>query len=106
MDSLGTLLPILLIGVVFYLLIMRPARNRQKKQQQMLSAIQPGTRVMTTAGIYGTIVEIDDDNASIEIAPGVVIRTVKAAIGRVLDEPESPEIEAPPAASTDDGSPS
>ena len=101
MESLGTLLPILLIGVVFYLLIMRPARNRQKKQQAMMSALQPGSRIMTTAGIFGTVIEIDEDNASIEIAPGVVIRVVKAAIGRVLDEPESPELEAPPASGND-----
>ena len=102
MESLSTLLPILLIGVVFYLLIMRPARNRQKKQQQMMSALQPGSRIMTTAGIFGTVVEIDDDNASIEIAPGVTIRVVKAAIGRVLDEPESPELGAPPASGSTD----
>lgn len=104
MESLSTLLPILLIGVVFYLLIMRPARNRQKKQQQMMSALQPGARIMTTAGMFGTVVEIDDDNASIEIAPGVTIRVVKAAIGRVLDEPESPELEAPPASGSTDPS--
>ncbi|MBU6312133.1 MAG: preprotein translocase subunit YajC [Actinomycetales bacterium] len=104
MESLSTLLPILLIGVVFYLLIMRPARNRQKKQQQMMSALQPGARIMTTAGMFGTVVEIDDDNASIEIAPGVTIRVVKAAIGRVLDDPESPELEAPPASGSTDPS--
>jgi len=103
-DNLSTLLPILLIGVVFYLLIMRPARNRQKKQQQMMSTLQAGSRIMTTAGIFGTVVEIDDENASIEIAPGVVIRVVKAAIGRVLDEPESPELEAPPASGSGDPS--
>jgi len=103
-ESLSTLLPILLIGVVFYLLIMRPARNRQKKQQQMMSALQPGARIMTTAGMFGTVVEIDDDNASIEIAPGVTIRVVKAAIGRVLDDPESPELEAPPASGSTDPS--
>jgi len=101
-ESLSTLLPILLIGVVFYLLIMRPARNRQKKQQQMMSTLAAGTRIMTTAGIFGTVVEIDDENASIEIAPGVVIRVVKAAIGRVLDEPESPQLEAPPASGSGD----
>jgi preprotein translocase YajC subunit len=74
-ESLGTLLPILLIGVVFYLLIMRPARNRQRKQAEMMSALDPGARIMTTAGVYGTVVAIDDDDAEIEIAPGVVIRT-------------------------------
>jgi len=88
-ESLGTFLPIILIGVVFYLLIMRPARARQRKQAQMMSALEPGTRVMTTAGVYGTLVSIDDEDAEIEIAPGVVIRVVKAAIGKVI-EPVAP----------------
>ena len=98
MENLGTLLPILLIGVVFYLLIMRPARNRQKKQQEMMSTLQPGARIMTTAGLFGTVVAVsdDEDDVSVEIAPGVVIHMVKAAVGRVLPEPEMPEIEAPP----------
>ncbi len=97
MESLGTLLPILLIGVVFYLLIMRPARNRQKKQAEMMSALAPGSRVMTTAGVYGTLVAIEDDDAEIEIAPGVVIRVVKAAIGKVI-EPETASTDAAPPA--------
>jgi preprotein translocase subunit YajC len=89
-ESLSTLLPIVLIGVVFYLLIMRPARNRQRKQAEMMSALTPGTRVMTTAGVYGTLVSIDDDDAELEIAPGVVIRVVKAAIGKVIDPEPAP----------------
>jgi preprotein translocase subunit YajC len=87
-----TLLPILLIGVVFYLLIMRPARTRQKKQAEMMAALAPGTEIMTTAGVYGTIVSMDDENAEIAIAPGVVIKVVKAAIGRVVE----PEGQLPP----------
>jgi len=94
-ESLGTLLPIILIGVVFYLLIMRPARNRQRKQAEMMSALAPGTRLMTTAGVYGTLVAIDDDDAELEIAPGVVIRVVKAAIGKVID-PVPASDDAPP----------
>jgi len=89
-ENLGTLLPILLIGVVFYLLIMRPARTRQKKQAEMMAAIAPGTQIMTTAGVYGTVISMGDDDAEIEIAPGVVIRVVKAAIGKVV-EPEVPD---------------
>ena len=90
MESLGTLLPILLIGVVFYLLIMRPARNRQRKQAEMMSSLAPGARIMTTAGVYGTVVSLDDDDAEIEIAPGVVIRVVKAAIGKVMETEQAP----------------
>ena len=97
-----TLLPILLIGVVFYLLIMRPARNRQKKQAEMMAALAPGTEIMTTAGVFGTIVSMDDENAEIEIAPGVVIRVVKAAIGRVVEpEPVLPPMDDAPV--DDDG---
>lgn len=96
MESLSTLLPILLIGVVFYLLIMRPARNRQRKQAEMMSALAPGTQVMTTAGVYGTLVSIDDEDAEIEIAPGVVIRVVKAAIGKVVETEPAPSESAPP----------
>ncbi len=96
MESLGTLLPILLIGVVFYLLIMRPARTRQRKQAEMMSALAPGTRVMTTAGVYGTVVSIDEEDAELEIAPGVVIRVVKAAIGKVIEPEPAPTDATPP----------
>lgn len=101
MESLGTLLPILLIGVVFYLLIMRPARNRQRKQAEMMAALDPGARIMTTAGVYGTVVAIDEDDAEIEIAPGVVIRVVKAAIAKVIEP--VPSESTPPAELTDRG---
>lgn len=87
MDALGALLPILLIGAVFYLLIMRPARNRQKQQAELVNALAPGASVMTTAGVFGTITAVDDENIMIEVAPGVELRMVKAAVGRVLDEP-------------------
>lgn len=96
MENLSTLLPILLIGVVFYLLIMRPARTRQRKQAEMMSALAPGTRVMTTAGVYGTLVSIDGDDAELEIAPGVVIRVVKAAIGKVIEPQPLPDDAPPP----------
>lgn len=96
MESLSTLLPILLIGVVFYLLIMRPARTRQRKQMELMSALMPGSRVMTTAGVYGTVVALDDEDVELEIAPGVVIRVVKAAIGKVIESPVAPSDAIPP----------
>ncbi len=85
MDSLGALLPILLIGVIFYLLILRPSRNRQKQQQQLLNELTPGAQIMTTAGIFGTVTSVEDDEVTVEVAPGVVLRMVKAAVGRVVE---------------------
>lgn len=88
MDSLGALLPILLIGVIFYLLILRPSRNRQKQQQQLLNALAPGAQIMTTAGLFGTVITVDDDEITLEVAPGVVLRMVKAAVARVIEPVE------------------
>lgn len=88
MDSLGALLPILLIGVIFYLLILRPSRNRQKQQQQLLNALSPGAQIMTTAGMFGTVISVDDDEITLEVAPGVHVRMVKAAVARVIEPVE------------------
>jgi preprotein translocase subunit YajC len=115
MDSLGAILPLLLIGAVFYLLIMRPARNRQKQQAQLIDSLRPGAQVMTTAGIFGTIVEVLDDEVVIQVAPGVELRMVKNAIARVIEDemviqteilPEAPEDIVPGKADeTEGGSP-
>jgi preprotein translocase subunit YajC len=85
----GSFTPILIvavIGVLVYLLLMRPQRNRQRRQQQMQSDISPGQRVRTTAGIYGTVVTMDGQDAELEIAPGVEIRILRRAIMEVVPE--------------------
>jgi preprotein translocase subunit YajC len=87
MDSLGAILPLVLIGAVFYLLIMRPARNRQKQQSLLIDSLRPGAEVMTTAGIFGTLVEVSDADVVIQVAPGVELKMTKNAIARVV-EPE------------------
>ena len=82
--DLVTILPLLLIGVVFYLLVLRPQKARQKAQAAMIAAIAPGSSVMTTAGVFGTVVASSADEVSLEIAPGVVIRMLPAAIAKVM----------------------
>lgn len=77
------ILPVALIAV-FYLLLIRPQRKRQKEMTQMQQAIQPGQEVMTGAGILGTVRSVQDDEVSIEIAPGVETRFSKQAIVRTI----------------------
>ena len=79
-----TIVPLLLIGVVFYLLVLRPQKARQKAQAAMIAAVAPGSSIMTTAGVFGTVVASSADEVSIEIAPGVVIRMIPAAIAKVI----------------------
>ncbi|MEU0521066.1 preprotein translocase subunit YajC [Streptosporangium sp. NPDC006007] len=75
---------IALMVVVFYFLLIRPQRKRQQEQARMQNSLAPGTSIMTTTGLFATVVAIDADDVILEIAPGVETRWVKAAIGRVL----------------------
>lgn len=77
---------LLLIPVAFYFLLIRPQNKRRREQLQMQSSIEPGTRVLTTNGMYATVVSVDDDDVVLEVAPGVQPTFVKAAIMRVLTD--------------------
>jgi preprotein translocase subunit YajC len=93
-GGLGPLIPFVLIAVVGYLLLVRPARARQRRALENRTAIEPGVEVTTTAGLIATVVAVDDEDGTVtlEVAPGVHSRYVKAAIGRVNTPPE-PEID-------------
>jgi preprotein translocase subunit YajC len=84
MDSIVGLLPIFLIFAVFWLLILRPARQRQRAVMEVQAALAPGTEVVTAAGLYGTVVSVESDVVVLEVAPGVTNRYARQAIVRVL----------------------
>jgi preprotein translocase subunit YajC len=66
--------------------MIRPQRNRQRQAQQMQSTVLPGQRIRTTAGIYGTVVSIEDQDVVIEVAPGVNIRMLRKAVMNVVQD--------------------
>ncbi len=88
-GGLFTLLPLLLIPVL-YVLMIRPQQKRQKQWQQMLSGIKAGDKVTTAGGIRGTIISIKDDVIIIKVAPdGIKMEVAKNAIASVTTQ-ESP----------------
>ena len=90
-------LPLILIVLVGYFLLIRPARRRQRAALENRSAITVGAEVTTTAGLIATVVSVneEDDTLTLEIAPGVNARFVKGAIARVHN-PLEPEPEPDP----------
>jgi preprotein translocase subunit YajC len=90
----GLALPLLMI-VGFYFLLIRPQRNRQRAQQALLASIEVGDEVMTTGGIFGRIIEIDEDEGTVlvEIAPGTRVRMVRNGIAQRFVEEEYDEAE-------------
>ncbi len=80
------LLPLFAILVLFWLMVIRPASRRAKAVASLQGDLQVGQRVMLTSGIFGTIASLADDRVRLEIAPGLQVEVVRAAVAKV-DEP-------------------
>jgi preprotein translocase subunit YajC len=96
---------VLLFGVMYFLMI-RPQQKRRREAMQMQSTLSPGDQIVTIGGLHATVVAINDDVVTVEIAPGVNVRYSRPAIARVVqsgavpdEEPaapaEEPEIQSP-----------
>ena len=78
------LIPFVAIFVIFYVLFILPQKKKQKKHQEMIEQLKPGDRVVTTGGIYGTIMGVQKDRFELKVASNVKIEITKNAIGVIL----------------------
>ena len=78
------IIPLLL--VVMYFLLLRPQQQRLRKQRQLVSSIDVGDDVVTAGGVIGRVVALRDDRAWIDLADGVTVEFLRAAINRKLDD--------------------
>ncbi|MFY0409928.1 preprotein translocase subunit YajC, partial [Solicola sp. PLA-1-18] len=85
-DQLAGLLPLVLLVLVFWFLVLRPARKRQREAQQTQQSLELGARVMITSGIFGTVTALGDETFSLEVAPGVVLEVLRPAVARILTD--------------------
>src|SRR6266496_2098912 len=90
-GGLQLILLLVVIFGIFYFLMIRPQRNRQRRTVQVQDAVVPGQRVRTTAGMYGTVTAVEDGDVVIEVAPGVEVRYLKRAIMDVLSDAPEPD---------------
>lgn len=75
------MLPVLLIGAIFYFIILLPVRRRQKKVEEFQANLKVGDKVVTTSGIYGQIAKMGEKSVQIQIADKVRVEMSRAAIG-------------------------
>ncbi|MFO0997473.1 MAG: preprotein translocase subunit YajC [Alphaproteobacteria bacterium] len=88
-DFVTTMLPLVLIFVVFYFLLIRPQQKRMKDQKAKISAVRRGDRVVTGGGLIGTVSKVVDDNeVLVELAEGVRVRVVRQTITDVIAKGE------------------
>ena len=99
----GSFTPLLLIVLLFgamYFMMIRPQQKRRREAQAMQATLGPGDEIVTIGGLHATVVAVNDDVVTVEIAPGVNARYARPAIARVVTAAPQPEepVEAPPVA--------
>ncbi len=66
-GGIGAFLPIILIFMVLYFLLLRPQARKQKEHQRMLEALNKGDKIVTTGGIHGTILKVNENDKTIVV---------------------------------------
>ena len=79
-GMLSMLFPILLMFVIIYFLIIRPQQKQQKQHKEMLAQLKRGDKVVTAAGILGTIANLTDGVVTLEVARNVHIRVLRGQL--------------------------
>lgn len=98
-----TLLFMVAIFALLYFVMIRPQKKRQREQQEMQNTVASGTKVITIGGLYGTVVESDDETITLEASDGVFLVFARQAIGRVI--PPEEEAAAESSADSDEEEP-
>ena len=83
-SSWNGLWMIALIFVIFYFLLIRPQQKKQKEHQKMLEGIKKGDTVVTSGGMYGTVVGVKDNVVVLKIAENVKVEFAKGSISQVI----------------------
>ena len=89
--DLISLMPLVLIFVVFYFLLIRPQQKKMKAHREMIGALKRGDKVLTSGGIIGSVVKVEesDDVLLVEIAKDIRVRIARSTISDMLNKPQA-----------------
>ncbi|MBI5451427.1 MAG: preprotein translocase subunit YajC [Gammaproteobacteria bacterium] len=83
-STIASMVPLILIFVIFYFLLLRPQMKKAKEHKKMIEALAKGDEVVTSGGIVGKITRLDDSFVGIEVTAGVEIQLQRGAVTSVL----------------------
>jgi preprotein translocase subunit YajC len=89
-GGITTFIPLILMGVIFYFLLIRPQQKKQKEHRNMLASLKKGDAVITSGGLHGRVTGLTDQVATLEIAEKVRVKVSRAYIA-VITARETPE---------------
>ncbi len=90
-DTVQMIITFVLMFVIIYFVIIRPGNQQKKALQELQNGLKPGSKVVTSGGIYGIIREVQDKTVKLEIAPNTVIKVATTSIAAAVDKDGSVE---------------
>lgn len=83
-SMLASMLPLIVIIAIFYLIVIMPARKKQKQHQEKISTLNGGERIVTAGGIFGTVTRVMDDRLEIKVDKNTTLQVAKSAVSTIL----------------------
>ncbi|MCB9639223.1 MAG: preprotein translocase subunit YajC [Myxococcales bacterium] len=91
-SPLVQFVPLILIFVLFYFMIIRPQRKREREHQAMLNSLRRGDKIITASGIHGEVSALTPDSVVVEIAPKVKVTMLRSAITHITNRTGSASV--------------
>jgi preprotein translocase subunit YajC len=88
-GGIAGFLPIIILFAIFYFLLIRPQQKKAKEHREMIANLKKGARIVTSGGIYGTILNLDDTTIGLEIAEKVKIKVSRGNVAAVVSDTEA-----------------
>ncbi len=83
-SMLASFIPLILIFLIFYFLLIRPQQKKQKEHKILLESIKRGDEILSSGGILGKVLKVDNDKLTVEIAKGVNVTIIRATVADVI----------------------
>ena len=95
-SLLQMVVPLAMVFAIFYFIVIVPSKRQQKKVQEFVDNLKVNDKIITTSGIFGQIMRLDDQSVQLQIADKVNIKVSKAAIGGYQGQPQVVETPTKP----------
>jgi preprotein translocase subunit YajC len=89
----GTLIPLIIMFVIFYFLLIRPQQKKTKEHREMVQNLKKGDRIITSGGIHGRITGMDEGTVTVEIADRVRIKVTRGNVAAKVSAEETSQTE-------------
>lgn len=83
-SAIASLLPLVLLFVLFYFMLIRPQQKRQKQHREMVAGIEKGDEIATVGGTLGKVVNVNENFITLEIANGIEVKLQRHAVSTML----------------------